>query len=143
LIIAQLLWITSLHNLLCSLDQRVQVVIGANVKLLETLEELVHVFHSRVTKDFGLAVTLACQSFDQVLDQLGKLVAERLLGELHGFIEPLLDTLAFLLVKLGIQLLQVVWRFNGWKVPVQREQTFKRLRIVRRIVQRAEPLYRR
>ena len=40
-------------------------------------------------------------------DQLGQLVAERLFGKLNSLIESLLDALALLPVKFGIELLQI------------------------------------
>ena len=73
-----------------SLDQRVELVVADRTfSDAEPVEELAQVADGRVAEDPGLAVLVRpADPLGQVGDQPGELVEERLLGELHGLLEP-------------------------------------------------------
>ena len=73
------------------LNQRIQLLVGADIQLPEAVEELRQVFDRRIPEDLGLAVRLTGKPISEVGDQPRQFRGERFLGQLDGFIKLSLD----------------------------------------------------
>ncbi len=126
-----------------SLDDSIELLVGADVEPPETFEELSQVLDGRVSKDLGLPVVGPGESLGEMLNQPGELLQEGLLRQLNGLVEPGLDPLTLLLVEGGIELLEVVRRFHRGEVPGHRELVPERNGVVGWIEQPSQPIPRR
>src|SRR5210317_1825585 len=86
--------------------------------MAKPLKEIGKVIHDGITKDLGLSIGLASQTFGQMRDQSGNLSEERLLGKLHGFVKPSGHAPTLLLIECRVQLLQVGRSIHVRKIPL-------------------------
>ena len=118
-VFAQLLRLDAADRALGLGHQAVELFVGTDVQVPETIEELGQVLDSAVPKHLGLAVFLAAEPLGQVRNQFGQLFGECLLGQSHRFVEASLHPPAFLPVELGAELLQVRRWIDAGKIPAR------------------------
>ena len=70
-ILAQALGLNALDNLLRLGDKAVQLLVTANVQVVEAREELLQIADGRIAKDLGFAVLLPSEPLGEMADQLG------------------------------------------------------------------------
>ena len=104
-------------------DQIVQLFVAADIQFSKPLEELRQILDGRIAEDFGFAVCLASQPFSQMGNQTLQFFDERGLGKLNGFVKSTGNPFAFLAIDFGVQLSQVVRRFDAGKIRSHLEHT--------------------
>ena len=139
-VVAQGLRLDALNDLLGLLDQGVQLSLERTLRCAKAVKELGQVGDGAVAEDLALAVARGAEPFGQVLDQLGELADEGLLGQLHGFLEARGDAALFLLEDGRVELAEVVGRLDVGKVPLHAEQAAQRRGIIVGVEQIAQAL---
>ena len=100
--------------------QTIELIVRADVELLETLEERQQVRDRRIAEN--LARPIVAQPLGQMTNELTELIRKRLFRQLHGFIETRLHTGAFAVVKLRADSQQILGRIARRILPLDREQ---------------------